>query len=114
MNHTRFRSLVLPLICKELLYLFTVSTGSPLDMNVERQRRLAPLLETLEVERAGYDAFHHFNVSMMDALRVPHPGCRKRPPPEKIAQKLSDIPSDRVSLPCTAYMGTSSGSRGAA
>jgi integrase len=52
-------------------FLFTVSTGSPLDMNVERQRRLAPLLETLEVEKAGYHAFRHFNVSMMDALRVP-------------------------------------------
>jgi hypothetical protein len=50
---------------------FTVSTGSPLDMNVERSRRLAPVLETLELAKAGYHAFRHFNVSMMDALSVP-------------------------------------------
>ena len=52
-------------------FLFTVGNGSPLDINVERSRRLAPLLETLELAKAGYHAFRHFNVSMMDALRVP-------------------------------------------
>ncbi len=51
--------------------LFSVSTGSPLDMDVERSRRLAPILETLQLPKAGYHAFRHFNVSMMDALRVP-------------------------------------------
>ncbi len=40
-------------------------------MNVERSRRLAPVLETLELAKAGYHAFRHFNVSMMDALSVP-------------------------------------------
>jgi len=40
-------------------------------MNVERSRRLAPLLEKLEMPKAGFHAFRHFNVSMMDALRVP-------------------------------------------
>ncbi|MCU1224531.1 MAG: hypothetical protein JWQ42_2624 [Edaphobacter sp.] len=40
-------------------------------MNVERSRRLAPTQETLELPKAGYHAFRHFNVSMMDALRVP-------------------------------------------
>jgi hypothetical protein len=45
--------------------------GSPLDMDVERSRRLAPLLVNLEMPKAGYHAFRHFNVSMMDALRVP-------------------------------------------
>jgi hypothetical protein len=50
---------------------FTVSTGSPLDMNVERSRRLAPSLKALELPKAGYHAFRHFNVSLMDALRVP-------------------------------------------
>ena len=52
-------------------YADTVSTGSPIDMNVERSRRLAPVLEALELEKADYHAFHHFNVSLMDALRVP-------------------------------------------
>jgi integrase len=52
-------------------FVFTVSTGSPLDINVERSRRLAPILEALEMPKAGYHAFRHFNVSMMDALRVP-------------------------------------------
>ncbi len=51
--------------------LFSVSTGSPLDMDVERSRRLAPLLVNLKMPKAGYHAFRHFNVSMMDALRVP-------------------------------------------
>jgi integrase len=51
--------------------LFSVSTGSPLDMDVERSRRLAPILQTLDLPKAGYHAFRHFNVSMMDALRVP-------------------------------------------
>lgn len=52
-------------------FVFTVSTGSPLDMNVERSRRLAPTLKVLELPKAGYHAFRHFNVSLMDALRVP-------------------------------------------
>ena len=52
-------------------FVFTVSTGSPLDINVERSRRLAPILEALEMTKAGYHAFRHFNVSIMDSLRVP-------------------------------------------
>jgi integrase len=52
-------------------FLFSVGTGSPLDMNVERSRRFAPILETLEMPKAGYHAFRHFNVSLMDSLRVP-------------------------------------------
>lgn len=52
-------------------FVFTVSTGSPLDINVERSRRLAPVLEALEMPKAGYHAFRHFNVSLMDAIRVP-------------------------------------------
>lgn len=51
--------------------LFSASNGSPLDMNVERSRRFVPLLDTLELDKAGYHAFRHFNVSLMDALRVP-------------------------------------------
>jgi integrase len=52
-------------------FLFTVSTGNPLDMDVERRRRLAPLLQGLELPKGGFHAFRHFNVSMMDTLRVP-------------------------------------------
>jgi integrase len=52
-------------------FLFSVGTGSPLDMNVERSRRFAPILEALEMPKAGYHAFRHFNVSLMDSLRVP-------------------------------------------
>lgn len=51
--------------------LFSAGNGSPLDINVERSRRLVPLLERLEIPKAGYHAFRHFNVSLMDALRVP-------------------------------------------
>jgi hypothetical protein len=40
-------------------------------MNVERSRRFAPILEALEMPKAGYHAFRHFNVSLMDSLRVP-------------------------------------------
>ncbi|MFT4111597.1 hypothetical protein [Silvibacterium sp.] len=40
-------------------------------MNIERKRRFAPILKTLELEKAGYHAFRQFNVSIMDWLRVP-------------------------------------------
>jgi integrase len=52
-------------------FLFSVSTGSPLDMNVERRRRLKPTLKALGIPQAGYHAFRHFNVSVLDSLRVP-------------------------------------------
>lgn len=52
-------------------FLFTAGNGSALDMNVERSRRLKPLLSRLEIPTGGYHAFRHFNVSIMDALRVP-------------------------------------------
>jgi integrase len=51
--------------------LFSVSTGSPLDMNVERRRRLKPTLKALGIPQAGYHAFRHFNVSVLDSLRGP-------------------------------------------
>ena len=52
-------------------FVFTVCTGGPLDINVERSRRLAPVLAALELEKAGYHAFRHFNVSMVDSWQVP-------------------------------------------
>jgi integrase len=52
-------------------FLFTSASGTPRDMNVYRQRKLKRLLEELGIARKGFHAFRHFNVSMMDALRVP-------------------------------------------
>ena len=55
-------------------FLFSSSTGSPLDMNAFRKRKLKPLLTSLEIpseEGKGFHAFRHFNVSLLDTLRVP-------------------------------------------
>ena len=52
-------------------FLFSVGTGSPLDMNVFRKRKMQTLLTSLGIQQAGYHAFRHFNVSLLDALRVP-------------------------------------------
>lgn len=39
-------------------------------MNVRRRRKMTALLSSLGIPRAGYHAFRHFNVAMLDALRV--------------------------------------------
>jgi len=52
-------------------FLFSTGTGSPLDLDVERRRRLLPTLKALGILQAGYHAFRHFNVSVLDSLRVP-------------------------------------------
>jgi integrase len=52
-------------------YLFSSSTGTPLDMNVYRKRKMAVLLTSLKIPQAGFHAFRHFNVAILDALRVP-------------------------------------------
>ncbi|MGA7524645.1 MAG: site-specific integrase [Acidobacteriaceae bacterium] len=62
----------------EHTFLFTAGNGSPLDINVERGRRLKPLLSKLEMPDAGYHAFRHFNVSLMDSLRVPLKAIQER------------------------------------
>jgi integrase len=56
---------------KEHEYLFSASTGSPVDMNVYRRRKMTALLKSLAIPQAGFHAFRHFNVSLLDALRVP-------------------------------------------
>lgn len=56
---------------KDHSYLFTAETGSPWDMNVHRRRKLTPLLKRLGIRQAGFHPFRHFNVSLLDALRVP-------------------------------------------
>ena len=53
------------------VYLFSSENGTPWDMNVYRRRKLSPLLKRLSIPQAGFHAFRHFNVSLMDALRVP-------------------------------------------
>jgi integrase len=51
-------------------YLFSASTGSPVDMNVYRRRKMTALLKSLGIPQAGFHAFRHFNVSLLDALRA--------------------------------------------
>jgi integrase len=52
-------------------FLFSTSSGSPWDMNAYRKRKLLPLLTALGIKQAGFHAFRHFNVSLLDSLRVP-------------------------------------------
>ena len=59
-------------------YLFTSTNGTPWDMNVHRRRKLHPLLKSLEIQPAGFHAFRHFNVSLMDTLRVPLKSIQER------------------------------------
>jgi hypothetical protein len=40
-------------------------------MNVYRRRKMTPLLQSLGIPQAGFHAFRHFNVALLDALRVP-------------------------------------------
>jgi hypothetical protein len=40
-------------------------------MNVYRQRRMVVLLRSLKILQAGFHAFRHFSVAMLDALCVP-------------------------------------------
>ena len=40
-------------------------------MNVYRRRKMTALLRSLEIPQAWFHAFRHFNVSLLDALRVP-------------------------------------------
>ena len=39
------------------------------DMNVHRRRKMTELLQGLGIPQAGFHAFRHFNVALMDALR---------------------------------------------
>lgn len=52
-------------------YLFSCSNRSPIDMAMFRDRKMCSLLTALKIERKGFHAFRHFNVALMDALRVP-------------------------------------------
>jgi integrase len=51
--------------------LFSAATGSPWDMNVYRNRKMRKLLKSLGIQQAGFHALRHFNVSLLDSLRVP-------------------------------------------
>jgi len=59
-------------------YLFSSENGTPWDMNVYRRRKLTPLLKHLGIGQAGFHALRHFNVSLMDALRVPLKSIQER------------------------------------
>ena len=52
-------------------YLFSSANGTPVDMNVFRKRKMRETLKTLEIPQAGFHGFRHFNVSLLDSLRVP-------------------------------------------
>jgi hypothetical protein len=52
-------------------FLFSSTSGRPWDMNVYRGwKMMMVLLKSLEKPQAGFHAFRHFNVAMLDALRV--------------------------------------------
>lgn len=52
-------------------FLFTSENCTPWDMNVYRRRKMAKLLKSLGIAKAGFHAFRHFNVAILDALNVP-------------------------------------------
>jgi integrase len=56
---------------KEHEYLFSSRSGRPWDMDVYRSRKMTVLLKSLGIPQAGFHAFRHFNVGLLDALRVP-------------------------------------------
>jgi integrase len=47
-------------------------------MNVFRHRKMGKLLKSLAITQAGFHAFRHFNVSLLDALRVPLKAIQER------------------------------------
>lgn len=59
-------------------YLFSSGNGTPWDMDMFRQRKLKKLLILLGIAQAGFHAFRHFNVSLLDALRVPLKAIQER------------------------------------
>lgn len=59
-------------------YLFTSKNGTPWDMDNIRERMLHPLLDSLGIPMAGFHAFRRFNISLLDALRVPRLTIKKR------------------------------------
>jgi integrase len=56
---------------KEHEFLFSASTGAPWDMNVFRRRKMRMLLKSLGIRQAGFHAFRHLNVALLDSLCVP-------------------------------------------
>jgi integrase len=63
---------------KDHEYLFSSENGTPWDLNVYRRRKLTPLLKRLGIRQAGFHAFRHFNVSLLDALRTPQKAIQER------------------------------------
>jgi hypothetical protein len=47
-------------------------------MNVFRHRKMGKLLKSLAITQAKFHAFRHFNVSLLDALRVPLKAIQER------------------------------------
>jgi integrase len=59
-------------------YLFSASTGAPWDLDVYRQRKLTPLLKSLDIKQGGFHAFRHFNVGLLAKLGVPLTTIKER------------------------------------
>jgi integrase len=59
-------------------YLFTSKKGTPRGMDSYRSRKLYPLLKSLGIPQAGFHAFRRFNVSLLDALRIPRLTIKER------------------------------------
>jgi hypothetical protein len=51
----------------------------PWDMDAYRKRKMRPLRKSLGLKPAGFHGFRHFNVSLLDALRVPLKTIQERP-----------------------------------
>jgi hypothetical protein len=52
---------------REHEYLFSACTGSPVDMNMYRRRKMTALLKPLAILRAGFHAIRHFTLQCFAA-----------------------------------------------
>ncbi len=51
--------------------LFATRNGTPWDANLLVKRKLYPLLDRLEIERAGLHAFRHASATLLDSVHAP-------------------------------------------
>jgi integrase len=51
--------------------LFATRNGTPWDSNLVLKRKLYPMLASLGIDRGGFQAFRHGNITFMDRLAVP-------------------------------------------
>ena len=94
---------------KEHDFLFSASTGAPWDMNVFRRRKMRMLLKSLGIRQAGFHAFRHFNVALLEDHRplvIANRG-RTRLPLDLIIRGLAGFELNRkVSRECDSRLGS--------